>query len=220
MPVLSIEVFAGGPFGENGYVAIAADGRTAVVVDPGAAAPEMANVLRTEDLDLEAILLTHAHIDHIEGINAILAAAPGTPIHLHDADRPMYESVGAQAEAFGLSISVPPPPDRSLTHGQELSFGGSILHVRHAPGHSRGHVIFYEEDAGLAFVGDVIFAGSIGRTDLPGGDFRTLMESIREQVLTLPDATRLLTGHGPETTVRHERTGNPFLIPHYGGELA
>ena len=92
--------------------------------------------------------------------------------------------------------------------------------MRHAPGHAPGHVILYAPEAGAAFVGDVIFQGSIGRSDLPGGDFRTLMRSIHEQVLTLPDDTRLLSGHGPETTVSRERRTNPFLIPHYGGELA
>lgn len=218
--MLEFQVFAGGAFAENGYLVIAADGRTAVAIDPGAEAPRMASAILDQGLELTAILLTHAHIDHIEGINAILAAAPGTEIHLHDADRSLYGGVAAQAAAFGLPISEPPPPDRSLTHGQVFSFGGSAFQVRFAPGHAPGHVLFYDEEAGLAFVGDVIFAGSIGRTDLPGGDFQTLMRSIREQVLTLPDPTRLLTGHGPETTVRHERAGNPFLIPHYGGELA
>ena len=218
--MLTFDVFAGGAFAENAYLAVGADGRTAVAIDPGAEAPRLAAAVRDRDLDLEAILLTHAHIDHIEGINAVLDVVPGTPIHLHDADRRMYAGVSAQAAAFGLPISEPPPPDRSLEHGQVFSFGGSTFQVRFAPGHAPGHVIFYDEDAELAFVGDVIFAGSIGRTDLPGGDFRTLMQSIREQVLTLPDSTRLLTGHGPETTVRQERSGNPFLIPHYGGELA
>ncbi len=218
--MLTFEVFAGGVFGENGYLVVGADGRTAVAIDPGAEAPRMAAAIERRGLDLEAILLTHAHIDHIEGINAVLAVAPDTPIHLHDADRRLYSGVSAQATAFGLPISEPPPPDRSLTHGQTFGFGGSTFQVRFAPGHAPGHVIFYDEDAGVAFVGDVIFAGSIGRTDLPGGDFQTLMASIRQQVLTLPDSTRLLTGHGPETTVQRERSGNPFLIPHYGGELA
>jgi hydroxyacylglutathione hydrolase len=218
--MVTFQVFAGGVFGENGYLVTAADGKTAVAIDPGGEAPALAQAIRDRNLSLDAILLTHAHIDHIEGINAVLAVAPGTPIHLHDADRNLYDAVGAQAAAFGLPISLPPPPDRSLTHGQVFSFGGSSFQVRFAPGHAPGHVVFFDEDSGLAFVGDVIFAGSIGRTDLPGGDFQVLMRSIREQVLTLPDATRLLTGHGPETTVRQERAGNPFLIPHYGGELA
>ena len=217
---MTFQVFTGGAFAENGYLAVAEDGVTAVAIDPGASAPEMAADILGRGLDLTAILLTHAHLDHIEGIRAVLAAAPDTPIHLHPADRRLYDASPAQAAAFGMHIDAPPPADFELAHGQRFEFGGTTFDVRFAPGHAPGHVIFHDAQAGVAFVGDVVFAGSIGRTDLPGGDFRTLMASIREQVLTLPDETRLLTGHGPETTVRHERTGNPFLIPHYGGELA
>ena len=217
---MTYRVFAGGAFAENGYLAVAADGITAVAIDPGAAAPDMAEDIQGRELKLAAVLLTHAHLDHIEGIRAVLAVAPDAPIHLHPADRRLYDAAPAQAAAFGVHIDPPPPPDVELAHGQRFEFGGTTLDVRFTPGHAPGHVIFYDAQTGVAFVGDVVFAGSIGRTDLPGGDFRTLMASIREQVLTLPDETRLLTGHGPETTVRHERTGNPFLIPHYGGELA
>jgi hydroxyacylglutathione hydrolase len=218
--ILTTDVFPGGAFGENGYVVVGQDGVSAVVVDPGASADVIAAHLAEQALELQAILLTHAHLDHVEGINTILAQGPGTPIHLHPADLGLYQMAPEQAASFGLSIDTPPPPDLELTHGQRFEFGGSEFEVRHAPGHAPGHVIFYAAAAGIALVGDVVFAGSIGRTDLPGGDFRTLMTSIREQVLTLPDETRLLTGHGPETTVGFERVGNPFLVPHYGGELA
>jgi glyoxylase-like metal-dependent hydrolase (beta-lactamase superfamily II) len=113
-----------------------------------------------------------------------------------------------------------PEPDRELAHGQRFTFGSCAFEVRHTPGHAPGHVIFVAEGQGSALVGDVIFQGSIGRTDLPGGSFQALMRSIRDQVLTLPDATVLHPGHGPPTTVRDERLGNPFLVPHFGGELA
>lgn len=216
---MRILTFTAGDFAENGYVAVARDGVTAVAIDPGAAAPDMIDVLLGEGLDLRAILLTHAHLDHVEGVSAV-RAHKAAPIYLHPADRGLYDALPAQAAAFMLTVDSPPPPDRELAHGQTLEFGGSSFEVRHAPGHSSGHVILYCEEALTAFVGDVVFAGSIGRTDLPGGDFQTLMRSIREQVLTLPPETRLLTGHGPHTTVRQERMGNPFLIPHYGGELA
>lgn len=219
--MLTYHTFAGGPFAQNGYLAVGADGTSAAAIDPGATAAAMVSAIQARDLNLVAVLLTHAHLDHVEGVATVLDAIPETPIHLHPDDRRLYDMVPAQAAAFGLpALPTPPPPTDELAHGQSFDLGGSTLEVRHAPGHAPGHVIFFDAEAELAFVGDVIFAGSIGRTDLPGGDFRTLMESIRTQVLTLPDPTRLLTGHGPETTVQHERVGNPFLIPHYGGELA
>jgi glyoxylase-like metal-dependent hydrolase (beta-lactamase superfamily II) len=217
---MRILTFAGGPFAENGYLAVCPATGAAVVVDPGAEAGEMLAAIDRQEARLEAILLTHAHVDHVEGVPAIREAWPLAPIVLHQADRPLYEGFPRQAEAFGMPARELPPPDRSWSHGEEFRFGECRFQVRHAPGHSPGHVILVSEAHGVALVGDVIFRGSIGRADLPGGDFRVLMRSIREQVLTLPDPVRLLPGHGPETTVGAERRGNPFLIPHYGGELA
>lgn len=215
MKILS---FTAGPFAENGYLAFCPSGE-AVAVDPGAAAARMVAVLLEEGAELAAILLTHAHLDHVEGV-ARLRRHAAAPIWLHPGDRPLYEGIAQQAAAFGVAVDSPPPPDHAFAHGQTFRFGECRLEVRHAPGHAPGHVVLYAPEAGAAFVGDVIFQGSIGRTDLPGGDFRQLMGSIRGQVLTLPDETRLLPGHGPETTVAHERLGNPFLVPQYGGELA
>lgn len=215
---MKIRTFAAGDFAENTYLAILDDGGAAVAVDPGAGAGRMMEVVRSEGLELEAVLLTHAHLDHVEGLPTVLADRK-IPVHLHPEGRSLYDALPEQGRSFGVEVPSLPEPDRELEHGQVLELGGRSLRVRYAPGHAPGHVIFWDEDAGVAFVGDVVFRGSIGRTDLPGGDFRRLMDSIREQVLTLPDRTRLLTGHGPETTVEDERTGNPFLIPHYGGEL-
>jgi hydroxyacylglutathione hydrolase len=211
--------FTGGPFAENGYVAVCPATRQAVVVDPGASAPRMVAALAEEDADLVAILLTHAHLDHVEGVPRILESAD-VPVYLHPADRPLWDAAPQQALAFGLTAPRLPDPDHALAHGEPFRFGEVELAVRHAPGHAPGHVIFWHEASGAALVGDVIFEGSIGRTDLPGGDFRQLITSIREQVLTLPDDTRLLTGHGYETSVGWERRNNPFLTPQYGGELA
>ena len=126
----------------------------------------------------------------------------------------------AQAAMFGLSSPALDPPERELEDGQTLHFGSCFFQVIHTPGHSPGHVILHAEAQGLALVGDLVFAGSVGRTDLPGGDYQALFHSIRQHVLTMPDDTQLYTGHGPPTTVGRERTTNPFLIPHFGGELA
>lgn len=217
---MRVRAFTGGPFAQNGYLAVCEQSGEAVVVDPGAGASGMVRQLNAAGVAPTAILLTHAHLDHIDGIATIRGSFAGVPIHLHPADRPLYDAAPRQAVAFGLPPFEVPPPDRELAAGQRIEFGRSILEVRHTPGHSPGHVIFHAEADGLALVGDVVFAGSIGRTDLPGGDFRTLIASIRREVLTLPPATRLLSGHGPETTVEWEARHNPFLVPHYGGELA
>ena len=217
---MEIRTFTGGGFGENAYLAICDARGTAAAVDPGADAPRMAEVIVSESLDLQAILLTHAHFDHVEGVDAIRAAAPQVPIWLHPDALDMYRAFADQAARFGLEARPQPEPTDELAHGQRYELGDCAFDVRFAPGHAPGHVILVADDESLSLVGDVVFQGSIGRTDLPGGDLQTLMKSIREQVLTLPDDTVLYPGHGPPTTVGAERLGNPFLIPHYGGELA
>lgn len=195
------------------------DGAEAVAIDPGGDAVAMADFLESKRLRLAAILLTHAHIDHIEGISRLHRRIEA-PIYLHPDDRRFYENAPMQAVQFGLTIAPLPSPSEKLAHAQRLKFGSLVFEVRHVPGHAPGHVMFYAEKHKLAFVGDVVFNGSIGRTDLPGGNYQELMRSIRQQVLTLPDATVLYSGHGPPTTVGDERVGNPFLAPNYGGGLA
>lgn len=220
---LTIRTFTSPGFGQNAYLVRCDATGHWLAIDPGGEAGAMAAALEAAldaaDDALAGIVLTHAHLDHIEGV-ATLAERVPAPIHLHAADRPLYDSVTEQAAMFGYEVRTQPPPDRELTDGQELGFGACVLRVRHAPGHSPGHVILHNEAAGAAFVGDVVFAGSIGRTDLPGGDYQALMTSIRETVLTLPDETTLYTGHGPTTTVGRERTTNPFLVPHHPGSRA
>jgi glyoxylase-like metal-dependent hydrolase (beta-lactamase superfamily II) len=143
------------------------------------------------------------------------------PILLHEADLPLYHGTPQQAAMFGLRADPLPEPDGRLEAGQPITVGTGVrLEVVATPGHAPGHVMFVAPELGWALVGDVVFQGSIGRTDLPGGDFGELMRSIRERVLTLPDETRLLPGHGPETTVGRERVGNPFLVPVYRGHFA
>ena len=217
---MEVRTFTGGGFGENAYLAVCGETGLAVVVDPGADAPRIADTIEHEQLDVAAILLTHAHIDHVEGVADIRRVVPAVPIWLHAEALPMYRAMPHQAARFGMRMDPPPEPTDELTHGFRFELGPCGLDVRYTPGHAPGHVILVSDDQSFALVGDVVFHGSIGRTDLPGGDMKTLMKSIREQVLTLPDHTTLYSGHGPPTSVGRERFSNPFLIPHYGGELA
>lgn len=217
---IDIQTFTSPTFGENAYLVCAHDSQPNVVAfDPGSEAGAMADALDAAGLTLEAILLTHAHVDHVEGVGELVRRT-GAPVYLHPDDRLLYDNAAQQAAHFGLNVEAPPPADRELSDGQRLELAGCRFEVRLSPGHSPGHVIFVEEQAGVAFVGDVVFMGSIGRTDLPGGDYGALMRSIRERVLTLPDETVLYSGHGPPTNVGHERVSNPFLVPLYGGGLA
>ena len=203
-----------GQFVENCYlVADESQGR-AVIVDPGEEAGRFLSELGRRKWAAEAIWLTHAHIDHIMGVAALRQAHPGIPIYLHPADRPLYDGLAEQGRWMGFSGLVPPPPaDHTLTPGQVMSVGGFEFVVRHVPGHSPGHVAFVGH--GMILGGDVLFSGSIGRTDLPGGDFATLMQSIQSEFLTLPDSTIVYSGHGPETTIGVERVSNPFLTGAY-----
>ena len=217
---MKVRTFTGGGFGENAYLAVCESSGACVAVDPGAGAPQLIAAVEAEGLDLAAILLTHAHLDHIEGVHIVRAFGPELPIWLHPEDLGLYLGVQRQAAMFGLRAEPQPEPTDEIVPGEPITFGASSFEVRFAPGHAPGHVVFVAPDDGFALVGDVVFQGSIGRTDLPGGDYRTLMRSIREQILTLPDSMVLYPGHGPATSVGFERVGNPFLAPHYGGELA
>ncbi|HEX6751087.1 MAG TPA: MBL fold metallo-hydrolase [Longimicrobium sp.] len=206
--------FTGGVFAENTYLVSCAGTGAGILVDPGAATAQALAEARRQGITIERIVLTHAHVDHVEGLG-LAKAETGAPIHLHPDDAELYRAAPLQAQWFGVRMDPLPPVDHPLVPGETVRFGECELAIRFAPGHAPGHVILVGD--GVAMVGDVIFSGSIGRTDLPGGDFATLMRSIREQVLTLPDATTLHTGHGPDTTVGHERISNPFIIGNYGG---
>ena len=209
-----VRCFTGGPFAENAYLVSCVGSGEAIVVDPGAAVGELLDTADDSGLRISAIVLTHAHLDHLDGM-AEAKRRTGAPIFLHPADDELYRAASTQAEWFGVTIETPPPVDEALAEGDRVVFGGCALEVRHAPGHAPGHVVLVAE--GLALVGDCVFAGSIGRTDLPGGDFQSLMASIRSTILTLPNETVLYPGHGGETTVGHERATNPFLVPNLGG---
>jgi glyoxylase-like metal-dependent hydrolase (beta-lactamase superfamily II) len=197
-----------GPFQSNCYVVGPSTDDRVIVIDPGADGESILAAVEDAGGTVAAILLTHAHLDHI-GAVAELKAVHDAPVYLHPADLPLYERAEAQAAAFGLTVDPPPPPDAELQHGQRLSFGDLTFEVRHAPGHSPGGVVLVDDR--VTFVGDCVFSGSIGRTDLPGGDMSTLLRSIREQILTLAPEMILCSGHGPETTVERETVANPFL---------
>lgn len=208
MSDLEIVTLPNGQFAENCYLVADRSTRDAVIVDPGEEPQMFLAELGTRAWTLHAIWLTHAHIDHVLGIGAIRQRFR-VPIYLHADDRPLYDNVAQQAAWFGLRVDALPPPDYELRHGDIMRVGGLEFEVRHAPGHSPGSVVFVGHNVVIG--GDVLFAGSIGRTDLPGGDTQTLLQSIHRHVLTLPDSTVVHCGHGPETTVGVERLTNPFL---------
>jgi hydroxyacylglutathione hydrolase len=201
---VNITCFELTPFMSNCFVV--EDGGEALVIDPGEAAPELLRAL--DGLRVTAVVNTHAHCDHCGG-NADLCARLGAPLALHPDDLPLLQVLTQQAAMFGWTAPASPDPGISLRHGDTLAAGSARFEVRHTPGHAPGHVIL--AGGGVVFAGDVLFAGSIGRTDLPGGDYDTLLDSIRTQILTLPDTTTVYSGHGPATTVGVERRTNPFL---------
>jgi hydroxyacylglutathione hydrolase len=196
-----------GQFGENCYLVVD-EAHVCAIIDPGEDAGLIARTLAALHVTPVAIWLTHAHLDHVMGV-ARLKRETGAPVYLHPADRELYDHVVQQGLAFGIPVDPPPPPDQPFAHGAAVHVGALTFTVRHAPGHSPGSVCLVGD--GVVFTGDVLFAGSIGRTDLPGGDFDTLIRSIERELLVLPDSTIVYSGHGPETTIGQERRANPFL---------
>jgi hydroxyacylglutathione hydrolase len=183
--------------------------REVVVIDPGWDANIILGAARSADLTVVAILLTHGHFDHI-GAVADLKEALRVPLIAHEHEIGLLNAKGGSA-LFGFNIRSVPQPDRLVAHGETIELAALKFEVRHVPGHTAGHVAFVEHERRSAFVGDVLFAGSIGRTDLPGGDYDTLIASITDQLLTLPDDFKVYPGHGPPTTIGLERKTNPFL---------
>lgn len=199
------------PFAENSWLLGCPAQGVGVLVDPGGRVPELLALAAGADLTVSEIWLTHAHIDHVTGV-AEAVRETGAPIRLHPADRPLYDNVERQAAMFGLRAEPLPAPTHALRAGEMLALGDLDAEVLEVPGHSPGHVAFSFPGQDLVVAGDCLFAGSIGRTDLPGGSYETLMDSIQRVLLPLGDATRVLPGHGPETTIGRERRTNPFLI--------
>jgi hydroxyacylglutathione hydrolase len=199
---------------KNGFVVSCEETREAVFIDPGDEVADLLDVIARDGLRVTAILLTHAHFDHVTGVGRAKAAT-GAPIWLHADDAPLYNAAAEQGRLFGLRVEQPPPADHFYALPQALTFGRYVVDVLHTPGHCPGGVCLAIGRAGTVsrelFVGDTLFAGSIGRTDLPGGDYDTLIHSIRDVLLRFPDETIVHSGHGPDTTVGRERRMNPFL---------
>lgn len=212
MPEPVVVAIPNGQFVQNCYLVADVDRGVAVMIDPGEDSERILAELDRRGWSLEAIWLTHAHIDHIMGVADVVRRWP-VPIWLHPLDRPLYDNLAPQAQMFGLRCLPAPPPTDELHTGMTLSIGEARFDVRHTPGHSPGSVAFVGH--GQVFGGDVLFSGSVGRTDLPGGDTATLLASIEREFLTLPDATVVHSGHGPDTTIGVERITNPFLTGEY-----
>jgi hydroxyacylglutathione hydrolase len=209
-----VESQAVGPFFKNGFVVGCEETREAVLIDPGDEVASLLAFAAQNRLAIRHILLTHAHVDHITGVAAAKQAL-NVPIHLHRDDLFLYEQVVEIGAMFGLTVEAQPPVDRFYTEAQTIPFGSYEARVRHTPGHCPGGVCLQIGKAGTPgmdlFVGDTLFAGSIGRTDLPGGDHATLIASIRNVLLPIGDEAVVHSGHGPDTTIGRERRTNPFL---------
>jgi glyoxylase-like metal-dependent hydrolase (beta-lactamase superfamily II) len=189
---------------------IVADEKThkALIVDPGGDAPVIARRIDELKLQVEGIVVTHGHFDHVEGLME-LKKRFNVPVYGHPSDFPLIKGLRTQGLLFGINVGDAPTPDRELADGTEIVFGGLTARILHTPGHSPGSVCVLVGDKLLS--GDLLFAGSIGRTDLQGGNYNALIEAVRAKVFTLPDETGVFPGHGPATTVGFEKRTNPFF---------
>ncbi len=204
---MKVQTFVTGAFQENCYLVTDTDSGQAVIIDPGADGERLVDAVRRAKVQLTSVWVTHAHVDHIGGIAPIVRAF-NVPVFAHPAGRIMYDRGAEVAQLYGVPFESPPPPDRELAEGDTLAVGRLRFAVMETPGHAPGHVTIHGE--GVAFVGDCLFAGSIGRTDLPLSDGRQLEASLA-RIATLPEATVVYSGHGPATTVGEELQTNPFL---------
>ena len=215
------EVFVQTAFQQN--TRIVSCGRTgaAICIDPGEPSDLVVSYVKENGLELKAITATHGHLDHIGGVAYLYRQFPDAEVLVHKDEEPLYFSLprqplfmGVQPHLFkdlGMDYDDPPRPTRNVEHGEILEIGDLKFEFRHCPGHTPGHVVLVEHNAKTVFTGDCLFNETIGRTDLPGGNFQQLITSIRENVLTLDDDFVIMCGHGPDTTVGHERKNNPFL---------
>ncbi len=220
-----IETFVTTLFQQNTRILACEETGKAVCVDIGDSANEIANFINENNLELQAITLTHAHLDHIGGVSDLRKLFPQAEIILHADDEDLYYSLPEQPlfmgvpreqlKALGLEYEVPPKLTRNWQDGETYALGKLKFKILHCPGHTRGHVILAEETLRKVFVGDCLFADSIGRTDLPGGNFEQLIESINNKILPLGDDFTVYTGHGEDTNIGREKATNPFLTGVY-----
>ena len=220
-----IERFVLTPFQQNTRLIACEETRVAICIDPGERSDELESFVKDNGFTLQAIALTHGHLDHIGGTADLYKAFPEAEILLHRGDEDMYYGLPSQPlmlgiephqmAALGFDYEDPPKLTRNWEDSETYEVGKLRFNVRHCPGHTRGHVVLAEEGERKVFVGDCLFLGSIGRTDLPGGNYDQLIDSINRTILSLDDDFTVYSGHGPETTVGHERTTNPFLTGMY-----
>ena len=214
-----IETQAAGPFMQNGFIVACDASREAVIIDPGDGVRDLLAFAERNSLAIRHILLTHAHVDHVTGVGAAKRAL-NVPIYLHRDDLFLYDRAVESGAMFGLHVETPPPVDVFYSPGQVIAFGSCEARPHHTPGHCPGGVCLQIGTRGQPgkdlFVGDTLFAGSIGRTDLPGGDYNTLISSIRDVLFAFGDDAIVHPGHGPATTIGRERKSNPFLVATLG----
>jgi hydroxyacylglutathione hydrolase len=220
-----VEKFVLTPFQQNTRIVVCEDTRRAICIDPGEASAELESFLKDNDFELQAITLTHGHFDHIGGTSDLHKSFPHAEILLHKDDEDFYYGLPEQPlflgiprnqlKILGFEYETPPHLTRNWQDGEIYEVGNLRFKILHCPGHTRGHVVLAEETAKRVFVGDCLFEGSIGRTDLPGGNFKQLMDSINHKILTLGDDFMVYSGHGRETTIGREKETNPFLTGVY-----